>query len=345
LREITDTLTTKSSQSFPKISKIQFIKKGYFVEKNAALYDLTQNTQGIVWQAAFQQYQARLSETERASQVMPLLLQLRSGYAESPGWMMIQAAEFDPEPLSVERFRKRAVYTAPNLSLAVLELLASEKWLDRKGSDYYLTDEGRKIVDRLIQRRTTPFTDFEPIPKAELQRLIDLCERVMDSAMKASEPPGTWCLAHSRNRQPKGEISLAAQYIQFGSDFNAIRDDAHMAAYGSHDVPGHVWEGFTYIATNQAKNVHDLYQCLAYRGFYTEDWQIALDDLCGRGWLAMTDGNYALTEAGQTVRDNVEQKTDAYFYAAWDFLSESEFDELTGLMQQLHDTCQNLINQ
>src|SRR5688572_2853814 len=95
------------------------IEKGYFVEKNAALYDLTQNTQGALWQAAFQQYQARLSETERSAQTMPPLLHLRSGYAESPGWMMIQAAEFDPEPLSVERFRKRAVYSAPNLSLAL----------------------------------------------------------------------------------------------------------------------------------------------------------------------------------------------------------------------------------
>jgi hypothetical protein len=315
------------------------------VEKNAALYDLTQNTQGALWQAAFQQYQARLSETERAAQTMPPLMQLRSGFAESPGWMMIQAAEFDPEPLSVERFRKRAVYTAPNLSLAVLELLASEKWLDRKGSDYYLTDEGRKIVDRLIQRRVIPFAEFQPVPYLQLELLRAICQKIIDASLKAPEPPGTWCLAHSRNRQPKGEISLAAQYIQFGSDFNAIRDDAHMAAYNSHDVHGHVWEGFTYIATHQAKNVHDLYQHLAYRGFYTEDWQAALDDICGRDWLTMTDGNYALTEAGQAVRDDVEQKTDAYFYAPWDVLNGDEFAELTGLMQQLHDTCQNLINQ
>jgi hypothetical protein len=315
------------------------------MEKNATLYDLTQNTQGIVWQAAFQHYQAQLSESERAAQAMPPLMQLRSGYAESPGWMMIQAAEFDPEPLSVERFRKRAVYTAPNLSLAVLELLASEKWLDRKGSDYYLTDEGRKIIDRLIERRVKPFIGFEPLPQAELQRLIDLCQQVIDASMNTSEPPGTWCLAHSRNRQPKGEISPTAQYIQFGSDFNAIRDDAHMAAYSSHDVEGHVWEGFTYIATNQANNANDLYEHLAYRGFYTEDWQIALDDLCGRGWLSMTDGNYTLTKAGQTVRDDVEQKTDGYFYASWNVLNGDEFTELTGLMQRLHDTCQSLINQ
>jgi hypothetical protein len=314
------------------------------MEKNAALYDLTQNTQGVLWQAAFQQYQARLSEDERTTQTMPPLMQLRSGYAESPGWMMIQAAEFDPEPLSVERFRKRAVYTAPNLSLAVLELLASEKWLDRNGDEYYLTNEGRKIIDRLIQRRVTPFVDFEPLPTAELQRLIDLCQRVINASMNAPEPLGTWSLVHSRNRQPKGNISLTAQYIQYGSDFNAVRDDAHMAAYGSHDVLGHVWEGFTYIATEQAKNVNDLYKHLAYRGFYTEDWQTALDELCGRGWISLVDGIYSLTDQGQAVRDDVEQKTNAYFYASWDILSDTEFDELTGLMQKLHDTCQNLIS-
>jgi hypothetical protein len=315
------------------------------VEKNAALYDLTQNTQGVLWQAAFQHYQAQLSEAERAAQTMPPLLQLRSGYAESPGWMMIQAAEFDPEPLSVERFRKRAVYTAPNLSLAVLEMLASEKWLDRKGIDYYLTDEGRKIIDRLIQRRVIPFAEFQPVPYLQLELLRAICQKIIDASLKAPEPPGTWCLAHSRNRQPKGKISPTAQYIQFGSDFNAIRDDAHMAAYGSHDVQGHVWEGFTYIATNQAKNANDLYQHLAYRGFYTEDWQTALDDLCGRGWLSMTDSNYALTKAGQAVRDDVEQKTDAYFYAPWGVIDDNIFSEFTDILQRLHDTCQSLIKQ
>ena len=37
----------------------------------------------------------------------PALLQLRAGRAESPGWFLIQAAEFDPEPLTVENLRAR----------------------------------------------------------------------------------------------------------------------------------------------------------------------------------------------------------------------------------------------
>lgn len=314
------------------------------MEKNADLYNLTQTTQGTVWQAAFKQYQANMSEEERSHQpALPALFQIRGGYAESPAWMMVQAAEFVPEPLSVERFRKRAVYSAPNLTLALLELLASEKWLDRKGNDYYLTDEGHKIVERLTNRRITPFVGFAPLPHAELQQFIDLCQRVIDACLTTPEPPSTWCIAHSRNRAPQGDVPLMAQYIQFASDFNAFRDDAHMAAYGSHDVEGHVWEGFMYIATEQAQNAADLYQHLAYRGFYTEDWQSALDNLCGRGWLSLSNGNYAITDAGQTVRKDVEQKTDAYFFASWDVLTDAEFDELTSLMQKLSDTCQNLI--
>jgi hypothetical protein len=193
-------------------------------------------------------------------------------------------------------------------------------------------------------RRVTPFIGFEPLAHQELERFIDLCQRVIEASMNAPEPPGTWCLAHSRNRAPQADVPLMAQYIQFGSDFNAFRDDSHLAAYGSHEIEGHVWEAFMTIVTHQAKNTADLYQHLAYRGFYTDDWQAAIADLCKRSWLTQSDGEYSITDTGQAVCDDVEEKTNAYFYAPWDVLSIHEFDELIGLMQRLNEACQNHIN-
>lgn len=311
------------------------------MNKNAELYDFTQNAQGIVWQAAFQEYSHKQKDV---SVQLPTLLQIRRGYAESPGWMMVQAAEFDPEPLSVDRFRKRAVYSSPRLSQAILELLASEKWLDRTGEDYYLTDEGRKIIEQGYKRRIEPFMGFTPIPEHDIQRLTMLTRKVLDASMQAETPPGTWCLAHSRRRAPVDDVAPLAHLIQHCSDFNAFRDDAHMAAYGAHhDVDGMVWEAFSQIAEKHAKNADDLYQNLAYRGFYTQDWQEALKNLVERGWIHSTDGVYTITDTGREKRQEVEKRTNQYFYAPWAILSSDEFTELVTLLEQLVKTCTSLI--
>lgn len=313
------------------------------MEKNAELYNLTQRTQGMIFQAAFKHHQANMTKEERANQPQPsTLMQLRRGYAESPAWMMIQVAEFHPKPLTVELFRRRAVYAAPGLSAAILEMLASEKLLDRRGKAYHLTDDGQKVLDRLLTIRVKPFADFEPIPTANIDQLENLMSRIIESSMQSDDPPGIWCLEHSRNRAPQDASSLA-KIIQYASDFNAFRDDAHMAAYGAHDVAGHTWEAFSYVDDAQANSVEALFDKLAYRGFSQEDWAVSLADLAKRGWVEQQDGVYQSTKTGKQIRSVVEAQTDAYFYAPWDCLSTDEFDEFCTLLQTIHDTCQELI--
>lgn len=76
---------------------------------NKDTYNLTQTLQGAIFQGAFNTYQASLSEDAKNNQPPPHpLMQIRRGYAESPAWMMIQAKEFDPEPLTVEKLMIRA---------------------------------------------------------------------------------------------------------------------------------------------------------------------------------------------------------------------------------------------
>lgn len=309
------------------------------MEKNSALYDYTQNLQGTVFRAAYQQWMAALSEEEKAARPQPHpLLQLKGGYAESPAWVMVQMAEFAPEPLTVELFRRRAVYAAPKLTLGLFEMLASEGFLDREGDAYHLTEQGQIVIDRIHANRTQPFVDFMPIADEDTIRLIALLQSVMDASMKANTPPGTWCIAHSRNRAPAVEAPPFAHFIQFGSDLNAFRDDAHMAAQTEQNIAGHVWEAFSYCTNDQAHNAAELHTQLAYRGFYTEDWQAALDELVERDWLNAE--SYTITEVGQRVRERVEAQTDRYFYAPWAVLSNSEFEELVALMQALEAACQ-----
>jgi hypothetical protein len=131
-------------------------------------------------------------------------------------------------------------------------------------------------ADKNAAFRVKAFEGFEPIPLVEIERLEKLMRCVIDASMEDDNLPDTWSIVHSRNCAPSEDVSALAKIMQYGGDINAIRDDAHMAAYGQYEVEGHVWEAFSYIANEQAKSAADLYEQLAYRGFYTEDWQAAL---------------------------------------------------------------------
>ncbi len=61
-----------------------------------ALYNLMMEAQAAIFAAA----SAGTASTGEAS-APPPLLQINAGWAESPGWFLVQAAEFDPEPLTV----------------------------------------------------------------------------------------------------------------------------------------------------------------------------------------------------------------------------------------------------
>lgn len=93
---------------------------------------------------------ARVNETAPLSP----LLAVQSGYAESPGWFMVQAAEFDPEPLTVHTLRVRDIYASERIVQSLLELMASEKWFDRNARDEYaLTNAGREMLEKIFARR------------------------------------------------------------------------------------------------------------------------------------------------------------------------------------------------
>src|SRR5262249_27689452 len=119
---------------------------------NSDFYDLTQDFQGALFQGGM----ALLPQSAPAPASSPNpMFQLRRGYAESPAWFLVQAEEFDPEPLSVERIRRRAVWSSERIVAALLDLMVSEKWLDRVGDEYPLTSEGRAAIQAIIERRQT----------------------------------------------------------------------------------------------------------------------------------------------------------------------------------------------
>lgn len=305
------------------------------VTLDAAFYDLTQNAQGALVQGALEARRRAAPEEESAPPPVPPIMQLRAGYAEAPRWMLVQAAEFDPEPLTVQNVRVRAVWSAPGLIRALLELLASEGWLDRVDEAYYLTDAGREVNRKRFAAIHDLLADYVPLDIKATERLESLLWRVLDASLQSPTPPGTWCLAHSRRRAPASDAPLAVRIFHYCADLNAVRDDAHMAAFAPYEVDAYAWEALAFIAQGTPGTPDALFSKLNYRGYSRQDYAKALDSLTARGWLRDTGEGRAITDGGQAARAEAERLTDQYFYAPWSCLSSAEIEELHTLLTRI----------
>jgi hypothetical protein len=306
------------------------------IKLDSAFYDLTQELAGAIF-GAMLAAQRRAAEQPEPP---PPLLQVRRGYAESPAWFLLQAAEFDPQPLTVENLRVRDVYASERVVAALLVMMAVEGWLDRDAAGaYHLTAAGRAQYQRLRPRQHALIAALDPPPDAQADRLADLLRRAIDASLGSPDPPGTWCLAHSRRRAPAADAPPLVHIFQYTEDINAFRDDAHMAAWRPHGVGGHVWEAFGQVCDGQADSADVLLAQLPYRGYARAEYAEALDQLARRGWLEEAGelGTYRVTEAGRAARAATERITDEYFYAPWSCLAEGEIVMARDLLIRLRD--------
>ncbi|MEZ4511305.1 MAG: hypothetical protein R3C62_05495 [Chloroflexota bacterium] len=298
---------------------------------DAQFYNLIQSLWG-----GFAQAMRRHGATPPSSP--SVLLQLRGGLAESPGWFMVQAAEFDPEPLTVAGLRVRDIYAAERMVQALLDLMLSEMWLDLTDEGYMLTEQGREVLGRMGERTAVLSQLTLPIAERDAAWLEQTMRQLLEASLQADAPPGTWCLTHSRRRAPADTATNAEKIFQYVADFNAFRDDAHMAAWGGYEVMGYAWEAFALVCGGKGKTAVSIHQQIAYRGYTRDEYAHALAQLHARGWLEQErPGSYFVTPAGQAVWDDVEHLTNSYFYKPWQTLSEKEIAKLETLLTQLRD--------
>ncbi len=79
----------------------------------------------------------------------------------------------------------------------------------------------------------------------------------------------------------------------------AYRDDCHMDAWQSqYDLPGYVFEAFTFIWQGDANTAAALAETLPFRSYTEEDYAGALEKLVRLGWIEPAKEGFALTEIG-----------------------------------------------
>lgn len=257
------------------------------------------------------------------------------------GWLL-PALAFEPESISATRLRVRSPYTSARLHDERLAKAAKQGFLAQVvEEEYRLTELGRHAAQRVVEAAYAKMATLQPIASAELERLANLLHRLVRSSLTAPEPPGKWCIIHSRRTDPGDNASVVARIDQYLTDLGAYRDDAHLAAWQPYNVDGYAWEAFTYLWRGEATTLEDLHQKLGRRGYSRDDYRRALEGLIKRGWVREESKGYRVIALGQEIRQAAENVTDQYFYAPWFCLDQGETEELRALLLRLRDGLQS----
>jgi DNA-binding MarR family transcriptional regulator len=258
---------------------------------------------------------------------------------EGHDWGLLFAVNgVDPEPITAMDLQQFAPYVTAHTLESQISGAVGRGFL--AGDDtlgYRLTERGHHAVKRSFGSVHQALAELEPLPAADMRRLIDLLQRLVEATIDSLEPADKRYLLSSRRTDPGDLASAAARIDQYLTDLVRYRDDAHQAAWRPYAIGGSVWEVLTMIWRGEADTVATVAERLERRAQSPETYAQALQELVARGWIAELAGAYRMTELGGALRQATEATTDRYFYTPWSSLNEAEIDELRGLLTRLRD--------
>lgn len=251
-------------------------------------------------------------------------------------WGLLHLARgSDPEPLTLQRMQEMAPYGAPERLPDRFGDAVQGGMLERVGDGIYkLTDLGREAVEGVFEAAHRGLAVAEPLPAGEMDQLTRLLQRIVEATLQAPEPAEKWALRYSRWTDPGEDAPGTVRVDQYLTDLLRFRDDAHIAAWRPYGVDGRVWDTLTFVWREQAHSAEDLLELLPFRGFTVQEYQAALDELAGKGWLEEKDGAYELTKVGRQVREEAEEATNHHCFVGWSALNKQEQVLLVDLLSR-----------
>ena len=312
-------------------------------EELALLAKLFKKTIGILKSTAYLTLWPLVGEASRAiytstRHAVEPVAEKHDLHARGHLFTLIIAFGLHPAPVTAKSIGTRMPFSHPDTLEDVLAALAARGALTAEGGEgYSLTEKGLTILDELFKAFYNTLDESEAMEPTNLADFEALLARLVKASQEANEPADKAVLALSQSGHPEQEYGPLARIDQHLDDLNAFRDDAHLAAWTPYHLQPETCDAFTQIWAGEADNVEGLLERLQFRGYDAEAYSKALANLVSRGWLEVRGDRYKITEAGQSVRDEVEDKTNQLFFAPWDAISSLELNILRHRMQQLID--------
>jgi Mn-dependent DtxR family transcriptional regulator len=257
---------------------------------------------------------------------------------ESRAWgLLLAALTIEPEGITPAHLMVRGPYTAADEYLRRLKSLAEKGYLQEvEDGGFVLTSRGRDEARRLITDVRQAMASVDPLPPRDLQRLVELLDRLVQNCLNTPPPPDTWSIRLSYKLMPP--LSPPLPFIeQAFSCLEAYRDDSHLAAWRGSSLTATSLEALTLIWRGEANSLSSLIEKLEWRGHSPDIYRDAIHHLKSRGLINGPMEALQLTLEGKKLRDEIEEKTDRYFYAPWVCLNAAEANEMKELLVHLRD--------
>ena len=249
-------------------------------------------------------------------------------------------SELGLERFSTQDFQRRDPYSNPEQFERVFVRLNIKGWIEPMSDGSFLvTEKARETARFLIDAGDVQLSDFDSMQAQDLKRLLILLKQIVMECCLTPEPPGKWAIL-KRFRVADEHYPSIMQIREYLMDLFAYRDDSHLSASRPYfNNAGIVWIVLGALWNGEAANAEQMAEKMVFRGYDTEDYEIALQAAMQLGWIQ--PGNhpdkFCLTEAGRKLREGAEQLTDEYFYAPWSVFTQDEVQELYGLLTRLYD--------
>lgn len=255
-----------------------------------------------------------------------------SPFKDIPKWFFIGTAFYiRPEPLTVRRLRVRNPYGNPQAQAKAIQSLQEANLLDSKG---IITQEAVAAYQALIDIQNAVADELDKMDTAKLQQVLKYINHAYEAALKVEEPATLSLQDATRLDMHNG---LVHQIFYKIGRLGAFRDDCHIAAWKPLEIDGNLYEAFSLVWDGTADSAAKLFEARSNRGYEEADWQSSLDKLVEMGWLEKDDDAYKTTDEGQKIRDEIEVKTDEYFYQAFAGLSDKEMSDFLTLLQEVQE--------
>lgn len=248
---------------------------------------------------------------------------------------ILSAKMFDPDPISIERLRKRNPYNAPAYYRPTLDKLNEDGFLESTPEGgFLLTQQGHILFRRSMSTIYQYLETCKQLSSTEMEELKLLLARLVQAAMLSGDPPGKWTILHSRRLDPGINVASIVKIDQYFTDLIAYRDDAHLATWQHHQVGAHAWDILYRIWNGEAGSFTELRSLIEKRGWTSRETRSALTELINKGWISNTDP-YTLTGLGKEIRDESEKTTNVNFFSPWKTLLQTEMLKLEELLEKL----------
>ena len=263
-------------------------------------------------------------------------------------FLMMQAQVIAPEPLTAAQVQPIVPYMAATAVNTRLAALAEAGFVTAVDPNHYrLTPKGQLTVKRLtaIVKREVAYIRA-PAPD-KIRRAADLLNGLIQASAGALIPTTKAAFTHAQFHAANTQDAPLFHFLRAIAALAAFRDDAHVAAWGDTGVAGHQWEVFSHVHGaniwgNPISNSAGAAEKFAFRGYDEAAYQAALLDCVARGWLVVgEDGRFTTPKAGQTLWQEIEDKTNQLFYEPWQTLTAPERFELHQLLTELQTVIGN----